>query len=130
MKRSESPSRRDFAPDPTVPTTGAYSAPQTPAAGGQRNIPSPRTPPVSDLRASPFGPRHFRQPHSVVDGIGAYADVVTKFEFAVNQTAVNGVVRENGPVKTKFHYALLVADRSETGRRPAASWNLAYHLAG
>jgi len=32
-------------------------------------------------------------------------------------------------VKAKFHYAILVAHRSETGRRPAASWNLAYHLA-
>jgi len=32
-------------------------------------------------------------------------------------------------VKAKFHYATLVADRSEAGRRPAASWNLAYHLA-
>ena len=32
-------------------------------------------------------------------------------------------------VKAKFHYAILVADRSEAGRRPAASWNLAYHLA-
>jgi len=30
-------------------------------------------------------------------------------------------------IKTKFHYAILVADRSEAGRRPAASWNLAYH---
>jgi len=28
--------------------------------------------------------------------------------------------------KSKFHYAILVADRSEAGRRPAASWNLAY----
>jgi len=32
------------------------------------------------------------------------------------------------PVKAKYHYAILVADRSEAGRRPAASWNLAYHL--
>ena len=31
--------------------------------------------------------------------------------------------------KAKFHYAILVADRSEAGRRLAASWNLAYHLA-
>jgi len=31
--------------------------------------------------------------------------------------------------KAKFHYAILVAERSEAGRRPAASWNLAYHLA-
>jgi len=34
-------------------------------------------------------------------------------------------------VKAKFHYAILVADRSEAGRagrRPAASWNLAYDL--
>jgi len=30
-------------------------------------------------------------------------------------------------IKPKFHYAVLVADRSEAGRRPAASWNLAYH---
>jgi len=31
-------------------------------------------------------------------------------------------------LKAKFHYAILVADRSEAGRRPAAgSWNLAYH---
>ena len=29
-------------------------------------------------------------------------------------------------VKAKFYYAM-VADRSEAGRRPAASWNLAYH---
>ena len=32
-------------------------------------------------------------------------------------------------LKAKFHYAILVADRSEAGRRPAVSWNLAYHLA-
>jgi len=41
-------------------------------------------------------------------------------------------------VKAKFHYAIwscaqtgskVVADRSEAGRIPAASWNLAYHLA-
>jgi len=32
-------------------------------------------------------------------------------------------------VKRKFHFAILVADSSEAGRRPAASWNLAYHLA-
>jgi len=31
------------------------------------------------------------------------------------------------PLKAKFHYAVLVADRSEAGRRPAASWNLTYH---
>jgi len=30
-------------------------------------------------------------------------------------------------LKAKFHYAILVADRSDAGRRPAASWNLAYH---
>ena len=35
-----------------------------------------------------------------------------------------------GVIKAKFHYAILVADRSEDGRRPATSWNLAYHLAG
>jgi len=34
-----------------------------------------------------------------------------------------------GTVKAKFHYAILVADRYEAGRRPAASWILAYHLA-
>jgi len=34
-----------------------------------------------------------------------------------------------GFVKVKFRYAILVADRSAAGRRPAASWNLAYHLA-
>ena len=31
-------------------------------------------------------------------------------------------------LKAKFHYAILVADRFEAGRRPAASWSLAYHL--
>jgi len=31
--------------------------------------------------------------------------------------------------KAKFHYAILIADGSEAGRRPTASWNLAYHLA-
>jgi len=34
-----------------------------------------------------------------------------------------------GVAKAKFHYVILVADRSEAGRRLAASWNLAYHLA-
>ena len=29
-------------------------------------------------------------------------------------------------LKAKLHYALLVADRSDAGRTPAASWNLAY----
>ena len=32
-------------------------------------------------------------------------------------------------LKAKFHCAVLVADRSDDGRRPAASWNLANHLA-
>jgi len=32
-----------------------------------------------------------------------------------------------GTLKAKFHYAILVADRSKAGRRPAASLNLAYH---
>jgi len=32
-------------------------------------------------------------------------------------------------LKPKFNYAILVADRFEAGRRPAASWNMAYHLA-
>jgi len=40
-----------------------------------------------------------------------------------------GSVSSVPSVKAKFHYAILVADRSEAGRRPAASWNLAYHLA-
>jgi len=31
--------------------------------------------------------------------------------------------------KSQFPLRYLVADRSEAGRRPAASWNLAYHLA-
>jgi len=31
--------------------------------------------------------------------------------------------------KAELHYAILVANKSEAGRRPAASWNLAYHLA-
>ena len=30
--------------------------------------------------------------------------------------------------EAKFHYAILIVDRSEAGCRPAASWNLAYHL--
>jgi len=30
--------------------------------------------------------------------------------------------------EAKLHYAILVADRIEAGRRPAASWNLAYRL--
>jgi len=29
-------------------------------------------------------------------------------------------------LKAKFHYAILVTDRFEAGRRPAVSWNLAY----
>jgi len=31
-------------------------------------------------------------------------------------------------IKAKFHKAILVADRSEADGRPAASWNLAYHV--
>ena len=50
--------------------------------------------------------------------------------------------KHGGPleIKAKFHYAILVtdrfeagsklvADRLEVGRRPAARWNLGYHLA-
>jgi len=33
-------------------------------------------------------------------------------------------------VKAIFHYAILGVDRSEAGRRPAASWNLACHWQG
>jgi len=32
-------------------------------------------------------------------------------------------------LKAKFRYAILVAGRSEAGRRPVTSWNLAYRLA-
>jgi len=32
-------------------------------------------------------------------------------------------------INAKCDYAILVADRPEFGRRPTASWNLAYHLA-
>jgi len=35
------------------------------------------------------------------------------------------VIKFRLSVKAKFHYAIW----SEAGRRPAASWNLAYHLA-
>jgi len=35
---------------------GAYSAPPDPRAGGEGNIPSPTTPPLSALRVSVFGP--------------------------------------------------------------------------
>jgi len=35
---------------------------------------------------------------------------------------------EASRLKVKFHYAILLADRSEACRRPAESWNLAYHL--
>ena len=31
--------------------------------------------------------------------------------------------------EAKLHYAILVADRSKAGRRPAVSWYLFYHLA-
>jgi len=37
--------------------------------------------------------------------------------------------RLQSALKAKFHYAILVADRSKAGRISAASWNLAYHLA-
>jgi len=36
---------------------------------------------------------------------------------------------DKGVLKAKFHYAILVTDRFEAGRRPATSGNLAYHLA-
>jgi len=44
-----------------------------------------------------------------------------KLQFATTQSP------QRRSVKAKFHYAILVADRSEAGRRPAASWHLAYH---
>ena len=34
----------------------------------------------------------------------------------------------SGTPKSQIPLRYLVADRSEAGRRPAASWNLAYHL--
>jgi len=43
--------------------------------------------------------------------------------------AADSVGCETVRLKAKFHYAILVADRSEAGRRPAVSWNLAYYLA-
>ena len=39
---------------------GAYSAPPDPLAGEEQNIPSPRTPPISALRALVFGPTGLR----------------------------------------------------------------------
>ena len=36
------------------------------------------------------------------------------------------VNKELHRIKAKFHYAILVAERFEAGRRPAASWNFAY----
>ena len=44
------------------------------------------------------------------------------------QPACSTAGEQNGKIKAKFHYAILVADRFEAGRRPAASWNLAYYL--
>jgi len=40
-----------------------------------------------------------------------------------------GIVLSDRTLKAKLHYTILVADRSEAGRRPAVSWNLAHHLA-
>jgi len=59
----------------------------------------------------------------------------TEFEVPMNTCYIRkGMQNEEimvvwSIVKAKFYYAILVADRSEVGRRPAASWNLAYHLA-
>jgi len=36
---------------------------------------------------------------------------------------------KNMTLKAKLHYTMLVADRSEAGRRPEVSWNFAYHVA-
>ena len=53
--------------------------------------------------------------------------------FAIKHLFVNNIIAvHHRPVvmsllKAKFHYAILVTDRSEAGRRPAVSWNLAYH---
>jgi len=33
----------------------------------------------------------------------------------------------NFTLKAKFHYAILISDKSEAGSRPAASWNFAHH---
>jgi len=39
----------------------------------------------------------------------------------------NHRITTNSLLKAKPHYAILVADRTEVGCKPAVSWNLAYH---
>jgi len=56
-------------------------------------------------------------------------DVMHFWLFVECAKVVGATSSEGVLVKAKFHYAILVTDRSEAGRRPAASWNLAYHLA-
>jgi len=72
----------------------------------------------------------------------ANASILANTESALRSPEVEIVVvvgvvlsvaenKQTYTVKAKFHYAILVADRSEAGGRPAASWNLAYQeLAG
>jgi len=62
VKRSKLPGRRGFAPDPTAEFTATFPRP---LAGGEGNIPSPRTPPFK-LRSSALtiSVDH----HNVVDG--------------------------------------------------------------
>jgi len=45
---------------------------------------------------------------------------------SVIRSGMARVNKELHRIKAKFHYAILVAERFEAGRRPAASWNLAY----
>jgi len=43
--------------------------------------------------------------------------------------SVNVIVRASWHHESQIPLRYLVADSSEAGRRPAASWNVAYHLA-
>ena len=51
------------------------------------------------------------------------------FLVANKNTVIANRVYMSTLVKAKFHYAILVTDRSEAGGTPAAGWNLAYHIA-
>jgi len=67
----------------------------------------------------------------IIDTGSVYQAKGTAMRFvAMMGTWTRGAGRRHAiSLKAKFHYAILVADRSEDGRRHAASWNLAYHLA-
>jgi len=85
----------------------------------------------TELTASHWGAaERFWKWYAKLEGLG------TQVPSAVQRRSPRGGLGSGAPrswnifaTKSQIPLRYLVADRSEAGRRPATSWNLAYHLA-